>query len=179
MIGHLSAQNRALVWLLAETGLRPGEACNLPWKHVEADNGCIRVEGFGEWRPKTDASHRLVWPSRELMSALVALPRRGEYVFPGKDPRKPIRNVRAALATAARRSGLRKDGRTVRLSLKLFRKAFASWHAERGIHPGVLQSMLGHAAGSKVTEQHYVFAGEAAKRSLGIALPVATPQAAE
>jgi len=167
LLSKLPLVNRVLIRLLAETGMRPSEALNLPWAHIEEQQQRIRVEAYGTWRPKTQVSRRIVPLNEGMMKELLSLPRRGVYVFAGKDPSKPLQNVRTALATAAKATGL------PRPSLKLFRKAYASWQAEKGLHPRLLQELMGHAPGSKVTDQHYVFASEAAMRKAGITLPVA------
>ncbi len=167
LLNQLPQVNRVLIRLLAETGMRPSEALNLPWAHVEEADYRIRIEPYGSWRPKTQVSRRLVPLNAGLMKELLSLPRRGAYVFAGKNPSRPLQNIRASLATAAKACGLQPP------PLKLFRKAFASWQAEKGLHPRLLQELMGHAPGSKVTDQHYVFASEAAMRRAGIALPIA------
>lgn len=166
LIGHLSPTNRALVRLLAETGMRPGEALNLPWEHVEVSEKRIWVGPYRGWAPKTKASYRYVVLREGLLSDILALPRTGTYVFAGKNPKKPLQNVRTALKTAAKAVGIRRP------SLKLFRKAFATWQAENGLHPALLQQLMGHAQGSKVTDQHYIFASEAAKQAATLSLPL-------
>lgn len=48
---------------------------------------------------------------------------------------------------------------------KSLRKAFASWQANNGLHPRVLQALMGHAPGSVVTDKHYIKADEEAMRT--------------
>ncbi|WP_173980239.1 hypothetical protein [Magnetospirillum sp. UT-4] len=45
------------------------------------------------------------------------------------------------------------------------RKAFATWHGEQGLHPRVLQALMGHALGSTVTDRHYIKPQEEAMRA--------------
>jgi integrase len=142
---------------MAETGLRPDEALNLPWAHVHADKGMIVIQSFGAWKPKTAASARRVYPSDELMQELLRLPRTGDFVFPGKDPSRPIQNIRSPLVTAVKRAGLTRNGKPLRLSVKLFRKVFATTLAEMGKNHSVVGAMMGHAPGSKMTDQYYTF----------------------
>ena len=42
----------------------------------------------------------------------------------------------------------------------------------RGVNESVLQSLLGHAPGSRITKQHYVHATEQAKRDAVMVLPL-------
>ena len=53
---------------------------------------------------------------------------------------------------------------------KTFRKAFATWQAERGTHPRILQAIMGHAPGSRMTDQHYVFANEELQKQTMLSL---------
>jgi integrase len=175
LLAAVSLKHRALIRLMAENGLRPGEAMSLPWQHVDLAGACIRLQPFAGWSPKTRASIREVHLSPALVEELSILPRHGRYVFPGSQPDKPIGHIRSVLRTAADRANLRIDGRLPRLTAKLFRKAFASWQAERGIYPRLLQELMGHAPGSKVTDQHYVQVSRSAKRNAGIMLPTMDP----
>jgi len=172
LVRALSPANRALVRLMAETGLRPGEARTVPWVHLDAERKRIWIGPFKDWSPKTKASRRFVMLQDDLLADLLALPRSSIYLFPGRDPSKPVQNIRAALDTASEQVGLG------RVRMKLFRKAFATWQAERGLHPGLLQNMMGHVPGSSVTEQHYIFASETAKRNAGFSLPLPEGKAA-
>jgi len=178
LVAELPARQRVLVWLMAETGLRPGEALNLPWAHVDPERGCIEVAPFGRWQPKTGASIRRVPVRAALMGAIQALPRDSDYVSPGRARGRPRQNTRTPPAGAARRAGLARNGVAMRFTPKLFRKACATWLADRGVYPRLLQDLLGHAPGSKVTDVHYVQTSDAAWRSVAITLPVATPPGA-
>ena len=106
------------------------------------------------------------------MSAISAFPKVGPYVLVGKVPDKPIDNMRKALATAVEQASIRRRGRRVKLTLHSFRKASATWQAKRGIDENVLQSLLGHSPGSRVTRQYYVQAQAEDRLAAVIALPV-------
>src|ERR1043166_4098538 len=67
----------------------------------------------------------------------------------------------------------------IHLSPHLLRKANATWQAMRGVAPTVLQSMLGHAPGSKVTDKHYIQVEEAAVRHSIFELEIGSGAAAE
>lgn len=170
LLDHLRPEVRVLVWLMAETGLRPSEAQRVPWAHVDAKRGAILIKPFGEDAPKNQHSERAVYPSADLMRELLRLSRKGDYIFPGTNPAKPIQNVRTTLKTAAKKAGLMRDGKPYVPTVKLFRKAFATSLAEAGVNQSVLASLMGHAPGSRMTEQYYTFIGDDAKRSNRVSL---------
>jgi len=170
LLDHLRGPVKVLIWLMAETGLRPDEARNLPWAHVLGDQGAILIHSYRAWKPKTSTSARRVYPSDELMREMLRLSRTGDYVFPGTDPSKPVQNVRTALGTAAKRAGLTRNGKPYLPTIKLFRKAFATMLAEQGTNQSVVGAMMGHAPGSKMTDQYYTFVRDAAKRANRVSL---------
>lgn len=161
-----------LVRFLAETGCRPGEAINLTWDCVDEVNGSVDIRSREGWTPKTQQSERSIPLNASLLSMLRALPKTGSYVFPGKAPDKPINNFRKALTTAVLKADIRRRGTPVHITPKTFRKAHATWQAMNGVNESVLQGLLGHAAGSRVTKQFYIHATEKAKREAVICLPL-------
>src|SRR3954453_12888541 len=44
--------------------------------------------------------------------------------------------------------------------------------AESGVHPRLLQSLLGHSPCSRITDQHYVHATDEALRRVAVRLPI-------
>jgi integrase len=169
LIEALPPALRVLVWLMAETGLRPGEARNLPWCHVEIDRGSILIDQFGIWKPKSRQSIRRVFPSPELLESIRTLPRLGPYVFAGRRHGMPIVNIRASLKSAAESAGF-SPGSNV--TPKLFRKAFATWQIERNISLSVVQRQMGHRPGSLVTDQNYIAVSDRVQRENRLILPV-------
>ena len=172
VIAALPAKLRPLLWLIAETGCRKGEAFNLTWDCVDEVNGFVEIRSNLGWTPKTQSSEREIPLSPGLVSAIRELPKVGPFVFPGLVPGKPMDNMRKALRTAVEQAGIRRHGRPVNLTLHSFRKAYATWQARRGIDENVLQSLLGHAPGSRVTRQYYVQAQQEDRLAAVIALPI-------
>ncbi len=153
------------VRLLAETGCRLGEALNLSWDCVDLDRRVIAIRSrAGGWTPKTEASERTIPITAELVAGLRQLPRRGPVVFHGSDPMKPLTSIKRVLATASERAAILREGRKLRVTPQLLRKAFATWQAQAGTAPKTLQRLLGHAPGSRVTDRYYVQEDEAAKQ---------------
>lgn len=157
---------RALVRLLVESGIRAGEAFNLTWDCVNEVEGWIEIKPQGEWTPKTLSSMRRLPIGPELIAELRALPREGLYVFPSRyDPDRPKDNIRRSLKSAVKRAGLMRNGVLMKVTPHVLRKAFATHQANAGTPPRVLQALMGHAAGTRVTDKHYVQVTEEAKNA--------------
>jgi len=65
-------------------------------------------------------------------------------------------DFRKALATAVAAAGVTRAGQPLHITPHMFRKAHATWLAERGVNDALLQPRLGHAPGSRVTQESYV-----------------------
>ncbi len=161
-----------MVRFLAETGCRVGAARNLTWDCVDEIGGYVEITARDGWTPKTQQSERLIPLNADLLDMIRRLPKAGAYVFPGPDADTPIGNMRKAIASAVAAADIQRRGKPVSLTPKVLRKAHATRQAERGINESVLQGLLGHAKGSRVTKQFYVHASEAAKRAAMITLPI-------
>ena len=143
LVDAAPARLRVLIAFLAETGCRRGEALNLTWDAIDAQGGFAIIEPRGEWTPKTASSNRRLPLSSGLLVALLKAPRTGPYVFPGRDPAKPMTNFKRSLASTVKAAGLVRNGKPMRITPHLLRKANATWLALRGVHPRMLQSLLG------------------------------------
>jgi site-specific recombinase XerD len=60
----------------------------------------------------------------------------------------------------------------MRITRHVLQKANASWLAARRVHPRVVQSLLGHSARSRMTDQHYIHATDETLRQAAITLPL-------
>lgn len=142
---------RTAILLAAATGLRLGELLGLRWEDIDLDRGMVRVQrsrshGEGGDRvgpPKTPASRRTV----PIGPATVELLRQhrartsGEgWVWPGRRgevlARKTLQHRFMRLRV---RAGVRP------LPFHALRHSFATFMLEAGVHPRVVQDMLGHA----------------------------------
>ena len=133
-------------------------------------NGFVEIRSHEGWTPKTAQSERRIPISSGLLEILRHLPKSGTYVFPGSDPNKPIRRFERALNTAIEKADIQRNGKPVHVTPHSFRKTHATWQAMRGVDESVLQSLLGHAAGSQVTRRCYVYAQEQERRAAVIEL---------
>lgn len=155
IISAFPTRLQALVLLFAETGCRKGELFNLPWEHFNELKGEIYILPHNDWEPKNDASKRPIPLSAEMTAMLRALPKTGYYVFPGRDGDKPINNFRKAMKTALTKSGVTRNGQPIHLTPHMIRKAYTTWQSKR-VELTVLQQLLGHVKGSRVTQSVYI-----------------------
>ena len=179
LIEAAPARLRVLLAFLAETGCRRGEVLNLTWDAIDETNGFASIEPRDGWTAKTNASYRRLPISEGLSKALSNLPRTGPYVFPGKKPGNPMRDFKRALSSAVSKAGLVRNGKLMRITPRVLRKANATWLAERGVHPRMVQALLGHSPGSRITEQHYIQTTDEALRRAAIRLPLGSAIAPE
>jgi integrase len=163
---------RILLAFLAETGCRRGEALNLTWDAIDEANGFASIEPRDGWTPKTASSHRRIPLSDGLLAGLRTLSRTGAYVFPGRRPNQPMTDFKRGLASAVKAAALERNGKPMRITPHVLRKANASWLAARRVHPRVVQSLLGHSAGSRMTDIHYIQATDETLRHAAISLPL-------
>ncbi len=172
IIDHMPVRLKPLIWFLAETGCRPGEGRNLTWDCVDLEEGLVEIRSREGWTPKTQSSERRIPLTQPLIEMLSRLPREGDFVFPGSSPDRPIGLFRKAWATAVAKARLVRKGKPVHVPVKSLRKAHATRLAERNVNESVLQSLMGHARGSRVTRQYYVHASDEAKRAAIVPLPI-------
>lgn len=172
IIVALPKRLQTLARFLAETGCRCGEAYNLTWDRVDEINGVCSIRSSSGWTPKTASSERDVYIQGVLLDAIRKLPKKGKYVFSGKNLDKPINNFKKAFKTAVEKAKIEKGGRPAKFTPKSLRKAYATWLAMDGTPERVLQANLGHAPGSRVTGQYYIQAPEEERRKASISLPI-------
>ena len=139
--GH---RNHALFLLLAETGLRIGEARWLSWDDVDLKKGVIHVRAKDDWRPKT-GDERVVPISQKLKRLLENHPRRGRWVLTAKSTTthpstdRQIDERRALLALKRILAHLKFPGK-----LHTFRHSFISRCLTSGIEEAVVRTWVGH-----------------------------------
>ena len=171
ILSALPLRYRPIVRFLAETGCRKGEAQNLTWDCVDEVNGVVYIESRKGWTPKTQSSERSIPLNPALLDEVRELPKLGAYVFPGSTPDKPMGDFRKPWKRAVAEAQIMRRGRQVHIPVKSLRKAHATWQAERGVAESVLQGLMGHAKGSRMTRKFYVQVTDEAKRAAVIQLP--------
>ncbi len=171
IINALPNRLQPLVRFLAETGCRVGEAINLTWDCVDEINGSVEITSQDGWTPKTLQSERTIPLNTALLEMIRSLPKTSHYVFPTHNADAPIKDFSKAFRSAVAQAKITRNGKPVHVTAKTLRKAHATWQAERGIQESVLQGLLGHARGSKITKQFYIHTTEKAKKAAVITLP--------
>ncbi len=146
---------RPLIRFLAETGCRWGEAAQMLWLNIDLDAGWAEVARQGEWSPKTAYSLRRLYLSPDLVSELRGRRNGSQYVFTGRDGVSPVTTARRAFKSAVEKAAIMRGERRAHITIKTLRASFATWAAESGVRERVLQDLLGHAPGSRVTRRHY------------------------
>ncbi len=117
--------------------VRPGELRKAKWEEFDLDKG--------EWRylvTKTKTDHLVPLASQAVatLRELYALTGYGEYVFPGRDPQKPMSG--AAVNAALRRMGY--DTKTEITGHGFRAMARTILHQDIGIVPEVIEHQLAH-----------------------------------
>ncbi len=172
IIQELPHPLQLLCRLMLETGCRPSEAVNLKWSNIEfGETPQYYLGGTQEFTAKNDISVRIVPLNFSLAREIELLPRSSPWVFPNRDGSGPKDNFRKALGSACRRANVTKNGKLLRMTPKLFRKFYSTFQAENRIDPALVQSMMGHAPGSRVTDRNYKYFSQNARRQALISLP--------
>ncbi len=136
--GLRGLQARAAFELLYATGLRVSELLALPRLAAQGTTNLITVRGKG-------GKERLVPVSasaRQAAAALVAALPAGKYLFPGRDPRRPL--TRQGFDRVVLETALAAGLDPARVSPHVLRHSFASHMLARGADLRSLQVLLGH-----------------------------------
>jgi integrase/recombinase XerD len=128
----------AALEILYATGLRVSELLSLPRAALGGDAAVLMVRGKG-------GKERLVPLSDAARDAAAALSRRtrGRWLFPGRDPRRPL--TRQGFAQGLKLVALAAGIDPARVSPHVLRHSFASHMLARGADLRSLQLLLGHA----------------------------------
>ncbi len=172
IIQELPNPLQLLCRLMLETGCRPSEAVNLKWANIEfGKTPLYYLGGTDEFTAKNDSSVRIVPINYSLAQAIEMLPRSSQWVFPNRTGDGPKNNFRKALSSACERANIYKNGKLLRMTPKLFRKFYSTFQAENRVDPALVQSMMGHTPGSRVTDRNYKYFSLEAHREALISLP--------
>jgi len=120
------------------TGLRPSELTYLAWGDVSFEMQRLTIQSKPEWIIKTD-EERVVHLNKTALSILHRLnkEKKGRWVFSNTD--KPVKSIRGALRTAAKRAGLSK-----KVTPNMLRHTFATHALLLGGDVLSVKEQLGH-----------------------------------
>ncbi|MGO6851066.1 MULTISPECIES: tyrosine-type recombinase/integrase [Rhizobium] len=167
IVEHLADRTGLLTLFLAETGCRKDEAFSLEWSDLDREALLVMIQRKTEFTPKSRHSERGIPVCDTLMNRLIAAKADDEaaarenngpparYVFPGRFGGKRT-DMRKALASAVKKAKVLRNEQPIHLTMHVFRKAIGTWMAMKGVPTRVIQAHLGHAPGSRITDQVYV-----------------------
>lgn len=144
ILAHARPPHDATFLLLAETGLRFGEAEWLSWDDVDFKANVIHIRSKAGWKPKT-GDERVVPMSPKLIMLLRRLPRRGRWTLTAMTTKKHPeqgRQISERRALAALKRVLVRIG--IEGKLHSFRHSFISRCLTNGIEEAVVRSWVGH-----------------------------------
>lgn len=139
LIAHAARpKQRTMLMTTYAAGLRLSEVLHLQIRHIDSARMAIRVEqGKGGKDRDTLLPPRLL----EALRAYWTVHRPTGWLFPGKDPSRPMNpsSLQKAYLTAKRRAGLTKPG-----GIHTLRHCFATHLLEAGVDLHTIQRLLGH-----------------------------------
>ena len=130
---------RASLEILYATGLRISELLSLPRVALSGDAQILLVRGKGGKERVVPLSER----SRDAAAALREGSEESRWLFPARDPRRPL--SRQAFDPVIKQAALAAGLDPARVSPHVLRHSFASHMLARGADLRSLQTLLGHA----------------------------------
>lgn len=120
-------------------GLRVSEACRVRVDDIDSQRGVLAVLGKGGKPRVTILSARLL---RSLRAYWVEARPAGPWLFPGREPSRPIdsRRVHAGFRRAVSAASIRRPN----VHFHSLRHSFATHMLEAGVDVRVVQALLGH-----------------------------------
>ncbi len=130
----------ACIKMMLLTGARRSEVQEMEWKNIDFQSSTWMIE-----KTKSGKPHR-VHLNDAALQVLREITRAGNrFVFPGRDPVKPINNPRKAFSRCLRKAGLE------HMRLHSLRHAFCSFAVAAGASLYQVQKLVGHANASTTT----------------------------
>jgi len=138
------------------TALRSGEVIEAKWNEIDLDSKTwiVPIRRMKDKKTRTE-THRAPL-SVQVVEILKALPRLGEFVFPGAKRGKPLSN--AAMGNVMDDINLVTSGTPRWIDSENgrpivphgLRATFRTWGEEKGFNPDLLEEALAHKVGNKV-----------------------------
>jgi len=142
-----------IIELLANTGLRHGELCNLRFENIDYDQRILKVANDADWKTKTrqerlvplnDEALRILYDMSEYWIDPSSMRRHTRakyqrvYVFCDRDGSR-IKSVNTALHSAMKKAGMKFQ------PCHSLRHFFGHLCADNGVPPDIAQRVLGHS----------------------------------
>lgn len=157
---------RAFVYVMAFSGMRPGEVLGVPWRNVLFDQSAIKVDqdmnDDGQiGRPKSKSGYRTIEMGDHVMKLLrewkkVCPKSKLDLVFPNwqGNPEKLQNVYRRCWYTLQEEAGLVDEDGKARFPLKELRHVRASLEIDQQANPKEIKTLMGHSS-IKVTYDVY------------------------
>ncbi|MBV9117819.1 MAG: tyrosine recombinase [Acetobacteraceae bacterium] len=139
LAGPAGPMARAALEVLYATGLRVSEVLSLRAADLASGAATVLVRGKGGRERMVPLSEA----AKAAATAMLAARAPGAWLFPGRDPRRPI--TRQGFALVLKQAALRGGLDPARVSPHVLRHSFASHMLARGADLRSLQLLLGHA----------------------------------
>jgi integrase len=145
-LGESDGLSALALRLIILTGCRSNEIRGLRWSEVDFDNRVITIPP-ARMKRATEFPVPITKAMLAILKPLHAAKGRGQLVFPGPRPDKPVANQ--ALWTMIKRAADGKD-----ITTHGCRSSLRSWCADHGVEFAVAEAMLGHAPGNAVVNAY-------------------------
>ena len=145
-----TARNRAILWLLFDTGMRVSEVCDLRLSDVDREQGTLLIRGKGVQVRRLTLGHEglrhlRAYLDTHRLGVAVPLEQRGvsqDHLFLSETGRPLTKNGMALLFRRLRkRAGISRKG----VNPSLLREGFALRFLQAGGDPLMLQELLGYS----------------------------------
>lgn len=144
-----TARNRAILWLLFDTGMRVSEVCRLRLCDVDWEQGILLIRGKGEQARRLSLGHEGLRHLRAYLDAsrlgvTAPVEQRGvgqDHLFLSETGRPLTKNgVVLLFGRLRKRAGMRRKS----VNPSLLRESFALRYLQTGGEPFILQELLGY-----------------------------------
>jgi integrase len=147
---HPNRQSANVIRLLLLTGARRGELLNATWDQFDLEGG-IWIKPSAHTKQKKEHRVPLSAAAKQLLCDMKAETSESSYVFPGRVPGEPLREIKSFWAGVCRRAGL-EDFRIHDL-----RHTYASILASAGLSLPVIGALLGHTQPNTTARYSHLF----------------------
>ena len=147
---HPNQQSANVIRLLLLTGARRGEVLSATWDQFDLSGG-IWTKPSAHTKQKKEHRVPLSAAARQLLSQIKENADMSQYVFPGRVPREPLKEIRGFWASARRKAEL-DDFRIHDL-----RHTYASILASAGLSLPVIGALLGHTQPNTTARYSHLF----------------------
>lgn len=147
---HPNRQSANVIRLLLLTGARRGEMLNATWDQFDLAAG-IWIKPSAHTKQRKEHRVPLSAAARQLLSAMKTDAGESPYLFPGRVPGEPLREIKSFWTRVCRQAGL-EDFRIHDL-----RHTYASILASAGLSLPVIGALLGHTQPNTTARYSHLF----------------------